>query len=104
MDFIQEPLDRLGSLEGHVKGLPELGEFRFELYHLSSQHRFRRCLQRRLGGLEWRYPGHLAALLRVDRWIAQRIAYCFRETGTVRQVGKQGNTRLYEFAEARKAG
>ncbi len=50
------------------------------------------------------HSGHLAELLRVDRWIAQRIAYCFRETGTVRDVGKQGNTRLYEFAEVRKAG
>jgi hypothetical protein len=50
------------------------------------------------------HSGHLAESLRVDRWIAQRIAYCFRETGTVRQVGKQGNTRLYEFAESRKAG
>jgi hypothetical protein len=49
------------------------------------------------------HSGHLAESLRVDRWIAQRIAYCFRETGTVHQVGKQGNTRLYEFAEVRKA-
>jgi hypothetical protein len=50
------------------------------------------------------HSGHLAESLRVDRWVAQRIAYCFRETGTVRLVGKLGNTRLYEFAEARKAG
>ena len=50
------------------------------------------------------HSGHLADSLRVDRRVAQRIAYCFRETGTVRLVGKQGNIRLYEFAEARKAG
>jgi hypothetical protein len=43
------------------------------------------------------HTGHLAEGLGVDRWIAQRIAYCFRETGTARAVGKQGNTLLYEF-------
>ena len=44
------------------------------------------------------HTGHLAESLGVQRWIAQRIAYCFRSAGTVREVGKQGNTRLYEFA------
>lgn len=43
------------------------------------------------------HTGHLAESLSVDRWIAQRIAYCFRKAGTVREVGKQGNARLYEF-------
>jgi hypothetical protein len=38
----------------------------------------------------------LAAGLEVERWIAQRIAYCLRQTGAVRQVGKQRNTLLYE--------
>jgi hypothetical protein len=50
------------------------------------------------------HTGHLAQSLQVQRWIAQRIAYCFRQTGAVREVGKQGNTRLYEFAAARRAG
>ncbi len=50
------------------------------------------------------HTGHLAESLRVNRWSAQRIAYCFRQTGAVREVGKQGNTRLYEFADAKKAG
>ena len=50
------------------------------------------------------HTGHLAQLLQVQRWIAQRIAYCFRQTGAVREVGKQGNARLYEFAAARRAG
>jgi len=45
------------------------------------------------------HTGHLADGLGIDRWIAQRIAYCFRETGTARTVGKQGNTLLYEFAD-----
>lgn len=49
------------------------------------------------------HTGHLAESLQVRRWVAQRIAYCFRQTGAVREVGKQGNTRLYEFATARKA-
>ena len=45
------------------------------------------------------HTGHLAATLGIDRWDAQRIAYCFRKMGTARQVGKQGNARLYKFAE-----
>ena len=49
------------------------------------------------------HTGHLAESLQVDRFIAQRIAYCFRQTGAVREVGKQGNARLYEFAPVRKA-
>ena len=49
------------------------------------------------------HTGHLAESLQVHRWMAQRIAYCFRQTGAVREVGKQGNTRLYEFAAARRA-
>lgn len=43
------------------------------------------------------HTGQLAESLSVDRWIAQRIAYCFRKIGTVHQTGKQGNARLYEF-------
>jgi hypothetical protein len=50
------------------------------------------------------HTGHLAQSLHIERWVAQRIAYCFRQTGAVREVGKQGNTRLYEFAAARQAG
>lgn len=47
--------------------------------------------------------GHLVESLHVDRWSAQRIAYCFRQTGTILQVGKQGNARLYEFADFPKS-
>lgn len=43
------------------------------------------------------HSGHLAEALGVKRWIAQRIAYCYRHMGTVIQVGKQGNAHLYEF-------
>lgn len=44
------------------------------------------------------HTGHLAESLEVERWIAQRIAYCCCRAGAIRQVGKQGNARLYEFA------
>jgi len=43
--------------------------------------------------------GELALALGIQRWIAQRIAYCFREMGTARQVGKRRNAWLYEFVE-----
>jgi hypothetical protein len=43
------------------------------------------------------HTGHLAESLGVRRWIAQRIAYCLRKMGVVRESGKQGNARLYEF-------
>ncbi len=43
------------------------------------------------------HTGHLSEQLGVERWIAQRIAYCLRKTGAVREVGKQGNARLYEY-------
>ena len=49
------------------------------------------------------HTGHLAESLQVHRWMAQRIAYCFRQTGAVREVGKQGNTRLDKFAAVRRA-
>ncbi len=42
------------------------------------------------------HTGHLAKKLGVERWIAQRIAYCLRETGAARQVGKEGNALLYQ--------
>ncbi len=41
------------------------------------------------------HTGELAADLGLPRWVAQRIAYCLRETGAVRQVGKTGNTIRY---------
>ena len=44
------------------------------------------------------HTGHLAEALDVQRWIAQRVAYCFRNMGAVEQVGKQGNAHLYRLA------
>jgi hypothetical protein len=43
------------------------------------------------------HTGHLAMNLNVPRGIAQRIAYCLRETGGVRVVGKEGNAILYRY-------
>jgi hypothetical protein len=46
------------------------------------------------------HTGHLAQSLDVDRWVAQRIAYCLRKMGSVVEVGKQGNAMLYQFPES----
>jgi hypothetical protein len=43
------------------------------------------------------HTGHLAESLGVKRWVAQRIVYCLDRMGVVRQVGKQGNARLYQW-------
>jgi hypothetical protein len=42
------------------------------------------------------HTGHLAEKLDVARWIAQRMAYCLRETGAIQTVGKQRGAWLYE--------
>jgi hypothetical protein len=44
------------------------------------------------------HTGHLADRLGVERWIAQRVAYCMRKTGATVEVGKTGNARLYQRA------
>lgn len=72
-----------------------------ETYHLKTAADLVRLIERPMP--QPFHTGHLAESLQVRRWVAQRIAYCFRQTGAVREVGKQGNTRLYEFAGARKA-
>ncbi len=41
----------------------------------------------------------IAESLEIDRGFAQRIAYCLRKTGTVKQVGKQGNSLQYRFTK-----
>ncbi len=42
--------------------------------------------------------------LDVERWVAQRIAYCLRETGCTRVAGKQGNSIRYRFRRRMKSG
>lgn len=46
--------------------------------------------------------GDLAKALGIKRWVAQKIAYCYRHMGTVKQVGKKGNSHLYEFTKGRR--
>ncbi len=43
------------------------------------------------------HTGHLATQMRICRSDAQRIAYCLRETGCIRLVGKDGNALLYRL-------
>jgi hypothetical protein len=45
----------------------------------------------------------LAECLQVPRWLAQRIAYCWRETGAVVCAGKCGNAHVYAPAKPRRA-
>jgi hypothetical protein len=42
------------------------------------------------------HTGQLADGLGVQRWIAQRMAYCLRETGAIQSVGKHRGAWLYE--------
>ncbi|QDT70249.1 hypothetical protein MalM25_31950 [Planctomycetes bacterium MalM25] len=45
----------------------------------------------------------LAEALGAPRWIAQRAAYCLREMGAARQVGKRKGAWLYERVGRKKA-
>ncbi len=42
------------------------------------------------------HTGHIAAGLGVERWIAQRMAYCLREMGAIKTVGKERGAWLYK--------
>jgi hypothetical protein len=44
------------------------------------------------------HTGQLAEQLGIQRWLAQRIAYCLRQTGAAKVCGKQGNAILYRRA------
>lgn len=82
-------------------------DFQIEDQHLvsvQSEHTFRTCSDL-LKLLPAKLPrpfhtGHLAEGLGVQRWIAQRAAYCLREMGALTIVGKQGNAHLYQRAKA----
>lgn len=53
------------------------------------------------------HTGHIATALGIDRWVAQRIAYCWRHMGAASVVGKQGNAVMYQLIarrRGRKAG
>ena len=38
----------------------------------------------------------------IDRWVAQRVAYCLRKMDAIAMVGKRGNALLYEVRRSRK--
>lgn len=65
---------------------------------LASGTDLRRCLPSDLPSPF--HTGHLATAMDVPRWIAQQIAYCLRQMKIARQVGKERNTRLYDWVEA----
>ena len=46
----------------------------------------------------------LAAAVGRPRWLAQKMAYCLREMGTVSPVGKRGNAILYVRGSEGPAG
>lgn len=50
------------------------------------------------------HTADLARALGVPRWMAQRIAYCLRQTGAAAEAGKQRNTRLYAWAPGARQG
>lgn len=41
---------------------------------------------------------HLAEAAGIQRWLAQKMAYCLRNTGAITLVGKEKNALLYEIA------
>ncbi|MEZ6072479.1 MAG: hypothetical protein R3C10_20010 [Pirellulales bacterium] len=45
------------------------------------------------------HSGHVAEAIDQQRWVAQRLVYCFRKMGTARQVGKIGRAAAYEFID-----
>ena len=69
------------------------------LTQIVEKHRFRTLADLRKllpQGLPGKFhTGHLAERLQVNRDVAQRMAYCMRETGAIHIVGKQGNALLY---------
>ena len=50
------------------------------------------------------HTGELAADLGLPRWVAQRIAYCLRETGAVEPVSKSGNAIRYRTLSSGRTG
>ncbi len=49
------------------------------------------------------HTGHMSEMMKIDRWCAQRIAYCLRKIGATKQVGKERNALLYEIVRKRAA-
>jgi hypothetical protein len=49
------------------------------------------------------HTGQLAEGLGVERWVAQRMAYCLREMGAIRSVGKLRGAWLYKYRRSKAA-
>ena len=49
------------------------------------------------------HTGHMAEGLGIERWIAQRMAYCLRRTGAIQSVGKLRGAWLYERPASKAA-
>ena len=49
------------------------------------------------------HTAHLAEAAGISRSKAQQIAYCLRQTGATKQVGKQGNALLYARSGAKRS-
>ena len=49
------------------------------------------------------HTGHIAEGLGVQRWIAQRMAYCLREMGAIHHVGKLRGAMLYKCRRSKAA-
>jgi hypothetical protein len=43
---------------------------------------------------------NIAVAVDIPLWLAQKMAYCLRETGAIEQTGKRGNALLYRFSTA----
>ena len=57
-----------------------------------------RELQSRIKALLRRAYGDLADAMGQPRWLAQKLAYCLRESGAAELCGKDGNALLYRRA------
>lgn len=77
------------------------------LIEILETHRFRTAFDLRQlisGKLPREFDtAELAKAMNESRDIAQRAAYCFREMGAAKQVGKRGNAILYRFNRAGRA-
>ncbi len=41
----------------------------------------------------------IASALHIPRWLAQKMAYCFREMGAIQLIGKQSRSSLYSMSD-----
>ncbi len=91
----------------HQRRNKRRGQFKVQdqrLLEVTSENVYRTChdlknllpknLPKTFGTLE------ISQQMNVQRWVAQRVAYCLRETGTVKEVGKKGNSLQYRFSAA----